>query len=156
MNCREVEENLLDVATGTPVPAAVSEHVAACAACSARVESVHQSMALLDEWKAPGPSPYFDTRLQARLREEAARPASIFAWLRRPALALTMAGLIAVGALTLIHGGNAPIEEGQLQPQPGTAVFDLQRLDKNHELLANFDILDDLEDMNPQSQMVNQ
>ena len=27
-------------------------------------------MALLDEWQAPEPSPYFDVRLNARLREE--------------------------------------------------------------------------------------
>ena len=32
-------------------------------------------MALLDEWQAPEPSPYFDVRLQARLREEMAKPA---------------------------------------------------------------------------------
>ena len=29
-------------------------------------------MALLDEWQVPEPSPYFDVRLHARLREEAA------------------------------------------------------------------------------------
>ena len=30
------------------------------------------TMALLDTWKAPEPSPYFMTRLGARLREERA------------------------------------------------------------------------------------
>jgi len=29
--------------------------------------------------------------------------------------------------------------------EPGTAVGDLQALDKNHELYADFDVLDDLE-----------
>jgi len=49
-------------------------------------------MALLDEWQAPEPSPVFDTRLQARLREEQSRqPASWWAWIRRPALAGALA-----------------------------------------------------------------
>jgi hypothetical protein len=33
--------------------------------------------------------------------------------------------------------------------QPGTAVSDLQKLDKNQELYASFDLLDDDEDVNP-------
>jgi hypothetical protein len=33
-----------------------------------------------------------------------------------------------------------------VEPQePGTAVSDLQALEKNHDLYANFDLLDDLE-----------
>ncbi len=55
-------------------------------------------MGLLDEWQAPEPSPYFATRLQARMREEMLSPRrDWFAWLRRPALAAVAAVLIAVG-----------------------------------------------------------
>ena len=35
--------------------------------------SLQQTMGLLDEWQAPEPSPYFATRLQARMREECCR-----------------------------------------------------------------------------------
>ena len=56
-------------------------------------------MGLLDEWQAPEPSPYFSTRLQARMREEiaVARARDWLAWLRRPSLAAVAAVLIAVG-----------------------------------------------------------
>ena len=33
--------------------------------------------------------------------------------------------------------------------QPGSAVSDLQKLDKNQDLYASFDLLDDDEDVNP-------
>ena len=56
-------------------------------------------MALLDEWKTPEPSPYFDTRLQARLREEMAKPQTGWAhWFRRPVLAAALTVLMGVGA----------------------------------------------------------
>jgi len=33
--------------------------------------------------------------------------------------------------------------------QPGSAVSDLQKLEKNQDLYASFDLLDDDEDVNP-------
>ncbi len=39
-------------------------------------------MSLLDEWQAPEPSPYFDVRLNARLREEAATAKQPAGWLQ--------------------------------------------------------------------------
>jgi hypothetical protein len=43
-------------------------------------------------------------------------------------------------------GGNDQIAGIESQPvEPGTAVGDLQALDRNHELYADFDLLDDLE-----------
>jgi hypothetical protein len=106
-------------------------------------------MALLDEWQAPEPSPYFDVRLQARLREEAAKPQPT-AWLRwfhRPALALSLAVLMVMG-ITMFRGdgtGRTPVAPMMVQTDPGTAVGDLQALDKNHDLYSDFDVLDDLE-----------
>jgi hypothetical protein len=50
-----------------------------------------------------------------------------------------------MGALLIIGGlmvGNRP-EKIAPAPQPGSAVADLQALDKNHDLYANFDLLDD-------------
>ena len=56
------------------------------------------TMALLDEWQTPEPSPYFDMRLQARLREEMAKPqAGWLQWFRRPVLAAALTVLMGVG-----------------------------------------------------------
>ncbi len=77
MDCKEIHELLPDLAAGmeTFTPE-VEKHIASCEACSAQLHDFQKTMALLDEWQAPEPSPYFDTRLQARLREEMARPSA--------------------------------------------------------------------------------
>jgi len=141
MKCTEISEQLMDVASGVPAELPVEQHLRACAACSERLESLRATLTLLDEWQAPEPSPYFDSRLGARLREEAAQRQGWLAWLRKPALAGAMAALLAVGSLLYI---GHPEELAQVQPPTASAVGDLQVLDRNHDLLANFDLLDDL------------
>ena len=147
MKCEEIRESMLDVAAGvgeaTPV---MKEHLLSCTACASKLEDMRKTMALLDEWQAPEPSPYFDTRLQARLREEAARPrAGWLHWLRTPALAVSFALMMVIaGGLSFFSTKNAKPPE-QVQITPGTAVGDLEQLDKNHELYADFDVLDDLQ-----------
>ncbi len=151
MTCEEIRERILDVAAGlSEATAEQKKHLEDCAACGAKLEQIRQSMALLDEWRAPQPSPYFDVRLQARLREEMARPQSGWLqWLRRPALAAALTLLVAVGVGSffargggIYHaGGNDRIVQ---QLQPGTAVSDLQALDRNHELYSDFELLDEL------------
>ncbi len=144
MNCNDIGEQLMDVAAGVPPEPQLQEHLRACAVCAERLDSLRQTMALLDEWKAPEPSPYFDVRFKVRLREEAERSHGWLQWFRKPALAAAMAGLLVVGG-TLITLKKAPDQPMQVvQAQPGTAVGDLQDLDKNHDLFANFDLLDDL------------
>jgi hypothetical protein len=75
------------------------------------------------------------------------------AWFRRPVLAAALTVLMAIGVgLFLSKNGGfytssddtlAVVE--QTQSGPGTAVSDLQALDKNHDLYSDFDLLDDLE-----------
>jgi hypothetical protein len=119
------------------------------------MEEFRQTMALLDEWRAPEPSPYFDVRLQARLREEIAKPqAGWLAWFQRPVMAAALSLLMAVGVgLFLTSGGGnykpndnvIAVNDASAQAEPGTAVSDLQALEKNHDLYSDFDLLDDLE-----------
>ena len=162
MNCNQIRELLpvLAAAAGmdasTPEPE-VEKHIASCADCAAHLRDFQKTMALLDEWQAPEPSPYFDTRLQARLREEMARPATAWlnrlSWLRRPAWAMSLAAVIFAGALLV--GSKSYISQTQtiatrppslgLPVQPGTAVGDLQALERNDELYADFDVLDELQ-----------
>jgi predicted anti-sigma-YlaC factor YlaD len=162
MNCNQIRELLPELAAGmdagTPE---VENHIASCAACAAHLREFQKTMALLDEWQAPEPSPYFDTRLAARLREEMARPATGWlnwlGWLRRPAWAMSAAGVVLAGAMAVAIGigGRSYIYVSETMPtkppslslpvQPGTAVGDLQALQRNDELYADFDVLDELQ-----------
>src|SRR5579885_2918574 len=75
MKCEEIEDLMLDVAAGAGEARSVlDEHVRDCSSCAAKLAGLRKTMALLDEWQAPEPSPYFDTRLAARMREERAKP----------------------------------------------------------------------------------
>ncbi|MGA9639840.1 MAG: hypothetical protein WBQ72_00450 [Terriglobales bacterium] len=160
MDCKEIRELLPDLAAGMEVATPeVRKHLASCDACSTQFHDFQKTMALLDEWQAPEPSAYFDTRLQARLREEMARPAE--SWLRRmmpgryfrPAWAALAAAVVLMAALAI--GNRTYFVETEaiatrpptlgLPVQPGTAVGDLQALDKNDELYADFDVLDELQ-----------
>jgi hypothetical protein len=155
MKCEEIREITPDLASGLmEVTPEINGHLAGCAACAEKLAEFKQTMALLDEWQAPEPSPYFDVRLQARLREEITKPqAGWLAWLRRPVLAAALTVLIGVGGGLFFlknsgfynSGGEMAEIGSQVQAEPGTAVSDLQALEKNHDLYSNFELLDDLE-----------
>jgi hypothetical protein len=149
MKCNEIRELMPDLAAGlNTVTPEMKAHLDSCAECAGKLEAFRQTMSLLDGWKAPEPSPYFDVRLHARLREEAQKASGLLQWLRRPALAISFAVLI-VASVTLVRFTNSGSSRGPQQvasvpAEPGTAVGDLQALDKNHELYSDFDVLDDL------------
>ena len=159
MNCNQIRELLPDLAAGIEASTPeVEKHIVACPDCAAHLRDFQKTMALMDEWQAPEPSPYFDTRLQARLREEMARPAA--GWLSsllRPAWTMSLAALLFVGALSIgiSTGGKSYIYQTDvistnvpslgLPVEPGTAIGDLQALERNDELYADFDVLDQLQ-----------
>jgi predicted anti-sigma-YlaC factor YlaD len=145
MKCDEIKEMMVDVAAGAEeATPAMNEHLLSCSACANKLSDMRKTMALLDEWQAPEPSPYFDTRLAARMREERAKPqrAAWLSWFRAPVLAGAMAlVLMMVGGVNWFKTAPPPPPVAAL----GTAVGDLQALDKNGDLYANFDVLDDLQ-----------
>jgi len=155
MTCDEIRDKMPDVAAGLiAATGEESKHLASCDACAGKLAEFRQTMALLDEWRAPEPSPYFDVRLQARLREEMAKPqAGWLQWLRRPVLAAALTLLMGVGVGLFYSQGrgrynsspNHSMAENFGPVEPGTAVSDLQALDKNDELYADFELLDDLQ-----------
>ena len=117
-------------------------------------------MALLDEWQVPEPSPYFDTRLGARLREEMARPAAgwlqrVAGWLRRPVWAMSLAAVVFAGALTIgVVGKSYVVQTGTIATallpwasrsirEPPSAIC--RHWQNNDELYADFDVLDKLQ-----------
>jgi hypothetical protein len=152
MKCEEIREIMPDLASGLmEVTPEIGGHLADCGACAGKLAEFRQTMALLDEWRAPEPSPYFDVRLQARLREEMAKPqAGWMAWFRRPVLAAALTVLMAIGVGLFFSKGsgiyNTSDDEVAVMDsqEPGTAVSDLQALEKNHDLYSDFDLLDDL------------
>lgn len=154
MKCEEIRDRMPDVAAGLGEPTAEeSKHLASCTVCAEQLKAMRETMSLLDEWKVPEPSPYFDVRLQARLREEMAKPqrANWFAWFRQPVLAAALTVVMGIGVGLFFarnhyrHNTDAGIAGIAIAAPPGSAVSDLQTLDKNHDMYADFDLLDDLD-----------
>ena len=147
MQCTEYREQLFDVVTGEAGPE-VKAHFTSCRDCAVELETMRKTMALLDEWRAPeDTSPYFMTRVMARVREEAANSAQARGWLswfRKPALALSMAAVLVAG-ITLLRT-DAPPPKADVH---SCAVTDLQFLDKNSDVLQNLEVLDDIQDGSP-------
>ena len=154
MKCNDIRERMLDVASGFSEPTAEeSNHFASCSVCAEQLKAMRSTMTLLDEWQVPDPSPYFDVRLQAQLREEMAKPQTGWLqWFRRPVLAaaLTVAMGVGIGVFFMQSGpskhgpdGGSPVTADM--GTPGTAVSDLQALDNNNDLYANFELLDDMD-----------
>lgn len=152
MKCEKLREEFLEAALGTlpSVSPRLQEHLELCPACAAELASLRRTMTLLDEWQTPEPSPYFQTRLRARLREEASAPAASWrAWLRRPVMAGAAALLIALG-VGMMEIGRFSSDRNTLANNdnvlrvsaPGSAVGDLQYLDNNADLFAEFAPLD--------------
>lgn len=156
MNCKQVREEFFGLASGASSSPAVDDHVRHCAECAQMLAQFRQTMSLLDEWKAPEPSPYFDARLRARL-QEVDQPRTLGAWLRdavspftatgrRVALGIAMTLLLGIGVALFQPSHNQPKADNapQLVAKTGSAVSDLQALDKNADLFENFDLLDDV------------
>ena len=157
MNCNATKAQLADLLLD---PAAASsaarEHVAACADCSAERRGLQATMLAMDAWEAPEPTPYFDTRLAARLREEKANPPAGL-WERMRARLHYGSSLhlqpFAAGALALLllaGGGTAVWVQHGAQPpasQESATVQDLQLLDGNAQVYQQLNSLDaDLDD----------
>jgi len=142
MNCHDVKENLIELLAQGPADPALAAHVKECRDCARELESLRATMALMDEWQAPEPSPYFLTRLHAHVREEQAQPQPWYAWLRRPAMAVSLAAVLVVGGASIPLIKYA-IGRGLVQTA-GSAVSDLDSLDRNHDLLVSTDLLDEL------------
>jgi hypothetical protein len=151
MTCEEIRERMPDVAAAlSQATAEENKHLSSCDGCAEKLEEFRRTMALLDEWQAPEPSAYFDVRLHARLREEMAKPQTGWMqWFRRPALASALTLLLGIGGALFFTRGDGIYHSNNVaavdMAAPGTAVSDLQSLDKNHEIYSDFELLDDLE-----------
>lgn len=159
MKCYKLKSFLPDlVFDPASVPAAVQNHLRVCTACRAEVEALQGEMQstlrLLDAWKAPEPSPYFDVRMAARLHEaRQAEPDGFLERIRqrlsygspqhlRPAMAAALALVMIVGGGS--YAGFFSLHGLHGQPAVTSAtVHDLQLLDANDATIQQLNAFDD-------------
>ena len=152
MICKDCQSALPELLLDSTAPSntAAREHLKVCCACDQEFQSLKATFALLDTWKAPEPSAYFDQKLAVRLREEQALPgAGWFERLRSRLLFNTgrqfrpaMAGVLALALL--VAGGTFADLSGFPHSGPAqvsATVNDLQRLDKNDQALQTMGLL---------------
>jgi len=148
-SCTDALPDLL-LAPESPAAAAARPHLEACADCHASLLALQETVGMLDQWTAPEPSPWFDQRLHARLREEqAAQPEGFFERIRSRLLFSSGRELrpLAAGAFALllaIGGGTAATLSHMLHPAPvqvSATVEDLQILDRNDQAIQTMDQL---------------
>lgn len=122
--------------------------------------AMQQVMALLDEWQAPEPSPWFDARMMARFREEQQRaPEGLFARLRDRWLyssnSVMKPAMIGALAVLMVAGGGGywqALHTHATQPSVSATVHDLQVMDNNDQTIQVMgQLLDDSDDGPPQS-----
>ena len=153
--CKGMEERLADLLLAPDTaPASVRRHVDACADCARELDELRATMGLMDAWQVPDPSPFFLTRIQARVREASdATPEGWFARLRdrlhfaqrthlRPVAALALTVLLLVGGGAYL-GVTDWDQQQPAQPDEAAVVHDLQNLDTNAQLLDQLETLSD-------------
>ena len=137
------------------VPATAKTHVQNCPPCLEEFTSMQATMGMLDEWKAPEPSPFWQARMAARLREEQAQPRRGWAglmervrtrlWLSNHTLR-PAAGAAALGLILAVSGGTwlemASQPQQNLVPQASNTVRDLQSLVDNAQVFQQMSSLD--------------
>ncbi len=151
-NCTGMDAKLANMLLDpAAAPAKVLAHVEECGRCRRELDELRATMSLMDAWKAPEPSPYFMTRLEARLREaRAAEPAGWIARLRarfayepetlvRPLAATALTAVLLVGGGAYL--GIANWDRPPAAPEQTAVVHDLQTMDNNAQLLDQLEAI---------------
>lgn len=159
--CKKTEEHLADLLLDpSAAPEEARKHVGECEGCRRELDELRVTMGLMDAWEAPEPSPYFFTRLNARMREvRAAQPAG---WLNRlrarfvygprmharplTAMALTVALLVGGGAYLSVSDLLQPSQ--QASASGPAVVHDLQTLENNSQVLDTLESMSGPSDSN--------
>jgi anti-sigma factor RsiW len=154
LKCRKIEAYLPDLLLDPEaVKPSVHEHLASCADCQSELASLRSTMSALDAWTAPEPSPYFDTRMQAKLRAaKEAEPEGFWERMRarllfstnfhlRTAGAAALAALLAVGGGSALYVSQLPTSHPPVEAASAT-VQDLQALDGNAQVFQQLNAVD--------------
>ncbi len=144
-DCKSCRSHLVDLLLDDAYAAShpeLEQHLASCAACSTELRELRSTVALLDEYAAPEPSPFFDTRMHARLREAiTAEPESLWERMRsfilfstgrsfQPAVARALALVLLIGgSCTFLQLYN--LQQSRANTAASATVDDLKVLDNN-------------------------
>lgn len=151
MNCRKMQKNVAAIfLEPRSVPDEVRQHFAACADCASELAALEATSRLLEEWKTPEASAFFDARLYARLRVEQTSPPPTWreklkAWVLYSAdLPMRHVAAGAFGVVLVVGGGGfAFLNHQQAQSvQVSAVVRDLQSYDGNAQFYQQLDALD--------------
>ena len=145
---------LLDPAAAPP---AARAHVDDCPSCREELTGMQHTLAALDGWEAPEPSPFWTARMGALLREEQAAPRRGLAgwferlrtrvWLSGVSTRTATAGATALALALAVGGGTwADLSFHPAAPpavQASNTVRDLQSLDENAEVFQQLSAIDE-------------
>ena len=166
MLCQEFEA-VLEQTSGQPLPAEASAHLATCRVCQALTADFDQITSVARQLREPDADPpaHVWQQLRAQLQEEGiiktrqvAEPArtpdsgwfaGVLAWMRRPALVATYAGVMVLAAgLAWEHA--TPDAADQANPGPDIAIATDTKTENNlNELEAR--TMNDLQNMDPEA-----
>lgn len=155
MLCKNIKDEIFEAALSGAAPGeSAKAHMLECAACKNEYQSMRSTMNLLDTWTTPEPSPYFDVRLRARLRDvkEHEHQGVVSRWLEKvgirqltwkPAAAAVFALVLAVGGALYVGNPGGIGGNHATSVQAACPVVDLQALDNNQQVLNDLQALDD-------------
>ncbi len=158
MDCKTFAKELPDLVltAGTKPSLAAVAHMKICPPCAEEYLSFQKTFGLLDSWKAPEPTPYFDQKLAVMIREEQARPK--MGWFERLETRLQLntgrnfrPAMVGALALALMVSGGSVVgtsyrNQPDAQATPSATIRDLQILDRNEQAFQQLDALQQDED----------
>jgi hypothetical protein len=153
MDCKAIEATMPDLLFDREAaPASARAHLASCETCAGELAAMEHTMHVLGDWQAPEPSPFWMSKMGARLREEQQRPARGWAgftesirtrlWVSNHTL--RPVGVAALGLLLAVCGGTwLNLEMQPAQPiQASNTIRDLQSLNQNAQVFQELSSLD--------------
>jgi len=144
MSCNGIESRILPYVDGrlkVSEQREVEAHLAACAACRARVNEFRAVSGLLDELPQIEPSGAFDARVRARVAAEPARR-NWWAWFAPSPRVVFAASMLLLATIWIGSRPAVVTTPGTIADEPQIAN-DLPVLE-NFDVLANFEPLNDL------------
>jgi anti-sigma factor RsiW len=120
----------------------MEKHLAACAACTLRVNEFRAVSGLLDELPVIVPSAAFDVRVRARVAAEPAKQ-SWWAWMA-PSPRVAFAAAVLTLAIVWIGVKQPQLPESLRGPQADAQMMNDLPVMEDHDVLSNFEPLKDL------------
>ena len=147
MSCTRMETRLLGYIDGRLKESEQREmekHLAACPACTVRVNEFRSVSSLLDELPQIEPSAAFDLRVRARIAAEPVKQ-NWWSWVGAAPRVLVAASML---LLATVWVGHRPADNANMASSSGDETQIMQDQDlpvlENYDVLANFEPLTEL------------